>query len=126
MKMSLGLGLAIVALAFGPVAFAQNGPINCSIQAYDGHYLTAVGGGGRTTDVLHSNASQVKAWEVFVLEDLGLGTPNITYGIRTKTGNYLTAVGGGGKIQDVMHSNATQALGWEQFQVVSLGNGYYA
>ena len=36
-----------------------------AIQTIDGHYLTAVGGGGRTTDVIHSDATQVQAWEIF-------------------------------------------------------------
>jgi len=39
----------------------------CTIRAFDGHYLTAVGGGGRTTDVIHSNATQIQAWEEFYI-----------------------------------------------------------
>jgi len=125
MKTILTLGLILSALV-GSSAKAQNAPIDCFIQAYDGHYLTAVGGGGRINDVIHSNATQAKAWERFTLVDLGKGTPNITYGIRTVKGYYLTAVNGGGMIRDVIHSDARQANGWEEFQLESVGGGYFA
>ncbi len=36
-----------------------------SIQTINGHYLTAVGGGGRTTDAIHSDATRVGSWEKF-------------------------------------------------------------
>ena len=32
-----------------------------------GDYLTAVSGGGRITDVLHSDATRVGAWEKFTV-----------------------------------------------------------
>ncbi len=126
MKKLLGLGLLISALSFGHFAQAQNGPLNCYIQAFDGHYMTAVGGGGRTSDVIHTNAVNASTWERFTLIDSNSGTPNITYGIRTYRGYYLTAVDGGGRIQNVMRSNETQLRDWEKFQLESLGNGYYA
>lgn len=120
------LALAICGLTFGLAAHAENGPMTCSIQTYGGGYLTAVGGGGRVNDVIHSDASQVQAWEKFTLVDSGEGTSNITYGIRTKTGHYLTFMNGGGRVTDVVHSNATQLLDWEKVQFISLGNHYYA
>jgi hypothetical protein len=106
-------------------ASAKNGPVVCAIQTYNGHYLTAVGGGGRVTDVIHTNATQARSWEKFTLEDLDLGTPVITYGIKTANGHYLTAVDGGGRISDVIHSDATQPHAWEQFVFESLGGGWY-
>ena len=36
-----------------------------AIQTIDGHYLTAVGGGGRITDTIHSDATRVGSWEKF-------------------------------------------------------------
>ena len=38
-----------------------------AIQTFDGHYLTAVnsGGVGSAFDALHSNATQIQAWEEF-------------------------------------------------------------
>ena len=37
------------------------------IQTIDGHYLTAVDGGGRTSDTIHSDATRVGAWEKFTV-----------------------------------------------------------
>ena len=131
MKMfPIGSLLLIPCFAFAVVApagivSAKNAPIVCAIQTVNGHYLTAVGGGGRTTDVIHTDAKQARAWEKFTLEDLDLGTSPITYGIKTSNGHYLTAVGGGGRISDVIHSDATQPRAWEQFVFESLGNGWY-
>ena len=117
--LSLAIGLGLVA-----GAQAANAPITCTIQTNSGNYLTAVGGGGRTTDVLHTDATRALSWEKFVLVDVGEG--NSQYGLRTKTGNYLTAVSGGGRTSDVFHSDATQLRDWEKIRVQSLGGDLYA
>jgi hypothetical protein len=109
----------------GSSSQALNGPITCVIQTYYGRYLTAVGGGGRTTDVLHTDATRVGSWEKFTLVDSGDGSP-IHYGFRTVNGYYLTAVGGGGRTTDVMHSDATWLYAWEKLTLSSLGGGWYA
>lgn len=44
---------------------AQGGQAVYSIGTIDGHYLTAVGGGGRTTDTIHSDATVANGWEQF-------------------------------------------------------------
>jgi hypothetical protein len=116
---------ATVALVPG-VAQADNAPINCYIQTVDGHYLTAVGGGGRTSDVLHTDATKPSSWERFTLVDSGDGASNIHYGFRTYNNHYLTAVSGGGRTTDVMHSDATWLKAWEKLSVVSYGNNIYA
>lgn len=103
----------------------RNAPVTCTIQTKSGHYLTAVGGGGRVADVLHTDVTRVGNWERFTLVDTGEGSP-IRYGIRTYNGRYLTAVGGGGRITDVIHSDATQINGWEKFTLVALGGGEFA
>jgi hypothetical protein len=118
--------VAIGGLSLAGVASAANGPLpGCAFQTSNGHYLTAVGGGGRTTDVIHTDATTVRAWEKFTLIDSGDGSP-IHYGFQTSNGPYLTAVGGGGRITDVIHSDATQLLAWEKLTLVSQGNGVYA
>ena len=43
------------------------GGASCDIQTLDGHYVTAVGGGGRTTDTIHTDATRVGAWEKFTV-----------------------------------------------------------
>jgi hypothetical protein len=94
----------------------------CAFQTSNGHYVTAVGGGGRTTDVIHTDATQIQAWEKFSLVSLGGGV----YAIETINGHFLTAVGGGGRITDVIHTDATQIQAWEKFSLIFLANGVYA
>ncbi|MEU4234927.1 hypothetical protein AB0F17_62535 [Nonomuraea sp. NPDC026600] len=84
-----------------------------------GNYLTAVGAGGRTTDVIHTDATRIGSWETFTFVDSGDRNPT-RYGIRTSKGFYLTAVGGGGRVSDVIHSDATRLQAWEKFKVIVL------
>ena len=123
---TLTLKMIVSALVLGPLVHAKNAPTKCTIKAYDGHFLTAVGGGGRTSDVIHSDAKKAQAWEIFTLVDSDKGTPNITYGIQTSKGFFLTAVSGGGRTTDVIHSDARNIRDWEEFQLESLGNDWYA
>jgi len=100
---------------------------NCAIQTAHGFYLTAVGGGGRNSDVIHTDATQIQGWELFNL--IGIPSQNpLHYAIRTRNLHYLTAVGGGGRTTDVIHSDATQVHGWEQFFIFPFedsGNDLY-
>ena len=97
-----------------------------AIQTAGGNYVTAVDGGGRTTNVLHTDATQPRAWEMFGLSYQGEGT--MTYAIQTATGNYLTALGGGGQTTaPAVHTDATQPRAWEMFELWKcgdLGSGY--
>jgi hypothetical protein len=121
MKILLMLSL-VTALSLGTRALAVTK--TCFILTANGHYLTAVGGGGRTDDVIHSNATQAKSWETFKIVE-STSNPG-TYGIKTLSGNYLTVVDGGGRITDVIHSDATKYRDWEEFRLVSVGGGYTA
>jgi hypothetical protein len=123
-QMKTALKFLALYLGLSSVIWAANAPLPCYIKTYNGRYLTAVGGGGRTTDVLHTDATWARAWERFVLIDLGDGSSR--YGIKTNTGHFLSAINGGGRITDVIHSNRTQLLDWEKFRLVSVGNGWYA
>ncbi|MFN8489161.1 MAG: hypothetical protein U0350_16360 [Caldilineaceae bacterium] len=100
----------------------EGGSVWKSVQTITGNYLTAIDGGGRSTDAIHTDATQIREWERFKLINLGNGW----YAIQTITGNYLTAVGGGGRLTDVIHTDATQIREWEKFKLISLGNGWYA
>src|SRR5215470_5846627 len=42
-----------------------------SFQTAMGNYVTAVKGGGMTADALHTDATQIGAWERFRMNDLG-------------------------------------------------------
>ena len=112
--------LSFLCLGLGSgVASASTSYTGCTFQTPLGYYLTAVGGGGRTTDVIHTNARQVGSWERFQLWYQGYSN---VYAIQTSvTFNYLTAVGGGGRTTDVIHSNATLPQSWERFNLVLLG-----
>lgn len=116
----------LIAFGISTVSQAAVGPQTCAFRTYNGHYLTAVSGGGRTLGVLHSDATVVRAWEKFKLIDSRDGSPNIHYGIMTVDGHYLTAVGGGGRVTDVIHSDATRLQAWEKFSFIALGGGMYA
>lgn len=115
-----------IGLSFANVALATNAPTTCYIQTFNGHYLTAAGGGGQLDNAIHADAVTPKAWEKFTLVDAGLGTPNVTYGIRTSGGYYVTAVNGGGQATNVLHTDGGWIKDWEEFQLVSLGGGWYA
>jgi hypothetical protein len=117
---------ALAGAGLPAAAEAANAPVSCFIQTHDGHYLTAVGGGGRTTDVLHTDATKPRSWERFTLVDSDDGASNIHYGFRTYNGHYLTAVGGGGRTTDVMHSDAPWLRSWEKLSVDSFGHDVYA
>ena len=107
-----GVGLSGVASA-APVGNLINGPVHgCVFQTVNGHYLTAVGGGGRTTDVIHTDATRIGSWEKFTLIDSGSGTPVIQYGLQTTNGHYLTAVGRRAHYgRDPFRCNAAAGLG---------------
>jgi hypothetical protein len=101
----------------------------CTIRAFDGHYLSAIGG-GRNTEGIETNRTVASTWETVTIVNSFDGASPPHYGIRTTNGNFLTAVGGGGRATDVIHSNATLLQAWEKFTLVPLAtngtSGWYA
>lgn len=80
-------------------------------------FLTAVGGGGRTTDTIHTDAILPRSWERFRLwstEDSGY------YGLQTVAGHFVTAVDAGGRTTDTIHTDATAVASWELFALTRL------
>lgn len=96
--------------------------VACAFRTFDGHFLTAVDGGGRTTEVIHSDATTALAWEKFVLVN---ASDNVHVGLKTFNGHFLTAVDGGGRTTNVIRSNETQLRTWEGFRLIHIGNGVY-
>jgi hypothetical protein len=94
------------------------------IQTTLGDLLTANGGGGRTTDVLRTDATQPRDWEKFKFG--GLYRDNGLQTIQTVKGYYLTAVGGGGKAANfAFHTDAVNVnvrSTWELFLVQKCGD----
>jgi len=80
-------------------------------------FLTAVGGGGRTTDTIHTDATVPRSWEMF-----RLWSTNVSgfYGIQTLHGHFVTAVAAGGRTTDTIHTDATVIASWELFEPVPL------
>jgi hypothetical protein len=81
------------------------------------YFLTAVGGGGRTSDTIHTNATVPRSWETFRL--WATGVPAL-HAIQTVDGHYVTAVGAGGRTTDTIHTNATAIGSWELFSLPKL------
>lgn len=82
-----------------------------------GNYLTAVLGGGKTTDVIHTDAINPLAWEEF---KFWVDSAKKHYAFQTVTGNFITAVDAGGQTTDTIHSDATAISTWEMFELLAL------
>jgi hypothetical protein len=92
-----------------------------AFQTSNGNFITAVDGGGLTTDVLHTDAVSVGAWEQFRIAQTG-PSGAFSVSIQTHSNNFLTAVGLGGKTTDAIHSDATKVGSWETFFIRKCGN----
>jgi hypothetical protein len=119
-----GLSLTGTASASAQPAagLAADSGVACAFKTFNGHYLTAVDGGGRRTEVIHSDATVIQAWERFILVN---DPDNVHVGFRTANGHLLTAVDGGGRTTDVIRSNETQLRSWEKFRIIHIGSGVY-
>lgn len=53
-----------------------------TIRMYSGHFLTAVGGGGRTSDPIHVDATQARDWEYFSIVKCGNLGSGYVYAIK--------------------------------------------
>jgi hypothetical protein len=97
---------------------------NVSLQTANGHFVTAVNGGGlgEAGSSLQTDRTIPLAWETFlILVDRPVGSltpPHIA--LLTETGNYVTANNGGGMggpntSAAPMHTDATAVNAWEKF-----------
>jgi hypothetical protein len=94
-----------------------------ALKTSDGHYVTAVEGGGiggpnDARSPVHTDATVVGPWELWRVEFLPDGEHVL---LRTPDGHYVTAVRGGGigGPNDVpMHTDAVQLGPWERFRFV--------
>lgn len=122
------LGLAVSATCLAatgaavPASAAPPTTMNCTIQTRTGHFVTAVGGGGRVRDVVRTDARKAGPTERFALIALN----PTTFAVRTASKHFITAVGGGGRTTDVIRSNATAPGATERMSVVPLGGGWSA
>jgi hypothetical protein len=90
------------------------------MRTLKGFYVTAINGGGRTTEpIVVTAATSAGPWEKFRLAVMDPPPPH-DKSIQTSSGNYFTAVDGGGRTSDVLHTDATQVRDWEQFRLYDL------
>jgi hypothetical protein len=94
-----------------------------SFQTATGNYVTAVNGGGMTSDALHTDATQIRGWEQFRMNDLSWVNSAATYyELYTIGKRDVTAVGAGGQYEDAIHTDATHVGTWEEFRPVKCGD----
>jgi hypothetical protein len=89
-----------------------------------GRYLTAVGGGGRTTDVIHTDSRHLQAWERFRLW-VDSATRQY-YALQTVNGYFITANNAGGLKVNAIDSTATSVGSWEMFKLMQVPFPAYA
>ena len=97
------------------------------LQPLDGHFafsttlkdtfITATGGGGHTTDAIHTDATVPRSWEWF---RLWTEEGSEFYALQTIDGHFVTAVDAGGRTTDTIHTDATSVASWELFNLTRL------
>lgn len=132
-----GGGHSIDAVVTNATAVGQNEkfkltslqPNMTAIQTLNGHYVSAVGGGGLGAGYSDQQILQTErispADDCFFTVAGPYGTGNSTF--STFNDHFLTALGGGGKSTGAFHTDATVADTWEYFHVLKsgyLGTGY--
>jgi hypothetical protein len=97
-KYSLGSGLTTPSVigAYELFNVFKGSTDQVAFQTVNGNFITAVSGGGRITDVLHTDAVNVAAWEEFRIVPTG-SSGAFSLSIQTNSNNFLTAVGLGAK-----------------------------
>ena len=134
--MLAGPGTALAALrtdatVAGPwqtftVVWVDSAHTQFALQTSDGHYVTAVGGGGmggpnNNSTPVHTDAKTIGPWETLTLNFL----PNNQLTIKVPNGRFLTAVNGGGMTgptpSSPIQTTAVHHAAWETFTLVKLG-----
>jgi hypothetical protein len=105
-----------------------NSAYDKSFKTANGNFVTAVNGGGLTSNALHTDATVIGSWEQFRMNDLAVnGFKPTWYSLGTINGNAVTAVGAGGQYYNPIHTDGWQVGSWEEFRpdkCGDLGSGY--
>jgi hypothetical protein len=108
------------------VVWVDSAHTQFALQTSDGHYVTAVGGGGmggpnNNAAPVHTDAKTIGNWETLTLNFL----PNNQLTIKVPNGRFLTAVNGGGMTgptpSSPIQTTALHHAAWETFTLVKLG-----
>ena len=92
---------------------ALDGAGHWAIQTYNGHYLSAHGGGG---GVVAADRTAIGPWETFYVPNSL--TPNWTF--QTANGHWLSAQGNGCETHCVLDAHASVPSTWEHFIVTAV------
>ena len=115
--------------------FAQQ-TLTGAIETQNGHFVTAVNGGGLggpntgpNATALHTDATTPLAWETFTLR--WVDTSACKFALQTVYGKFVTAVNGGGiggpnTSQSPIHTDATTVGSWESFKLLIQQDGTHA
>jgi hypothetical protein len=93
-----------------------------AFQTSAGNFITAVGGGGLTSNVIHTDATDIAAWEEFQIAPYSSNSGALSLSIQTSKQNYLTAVGAGGQLTNAILSDALKVGPYEVFVLRRCGN----
>jgi len=98
-----------------------------TIQVKSGHFLTAVGGGQKTTNAFHTDATKASTWEYFWVVKCGDLGSGYQYAIRVKGDHKpLAAMGGGGLTRGAIVRGFGGFGELARFTLVKQDNGTYA
>ena len=109
-----------------PISRPRPGPARPpgGLEPLDGHFalsttpketfITATGGGGHTTDAIHTDATVPRSWEWF---RLWAEEGSDFYALQTIDGHFVTAVDAGGRTADTIHTDAIAVASWELFRL---------
>jgi hypothetical protein len=100
-------------------------PTYYGIQTIKGHFLTAVGAGGKYQDAIHTNAREIKEWEQFRIVKCGDPGSGYEYGIMAANGAFLTAGNGGGRTSEAILL-ASPRGSEPKFTLIRQSDGTYA
>ena len=98
-----------------------------TIQTKSGHFLTAVGGGQKTTNAFHTDATKASTWEYFWVVKCGDLGSGYQYAIRVKGDHKpLAAMGGGGLTKGAIVRGFGGFGELARFTLVKQDDGTYA
>lgn len=122
-KRMISVALASTFLVLFLILISSTASAMYALQTVNGNYLTAVNGGGKTTDAIRSDAITITENEKFNL----IPQSGNWYALQTSNGiNYFTAVGGGGQAANAISSDATAITKYEMFSLIPQGGDQYA
>ena len=116
-----------------PTANAQ---VAGAFRTQNGHYVTAVNGGGLGGPdsgpgevALHTDATKAGPWEMFTI--VWVNRAQCKFALKTSNNNFVTAVNGGGiggpnSGQSPVHTDATVVGPWEHFTITPQADNVHA